>query len=157
MKCAWTLSLLIALSACESSAPAPSSEPQSIAYEVLAEGSLSGEHTAGATLITGQDAWREFWQRHTSWREPPEAEPVVDFDKHSVLAVCAGDEPSSGWRLETRLVARIDGRIVVSAELHAPAEDTLSAQMLTQPYQLLLVPRTSGTVELILDKGASTP
>jgi hypothetical protein len=118
---------------------------------VLAEGSLSGEHSAGATLITGQDEWRAFWQRHTSWRTPAEAEPQVDFERHSVLAVCAGDEPSSGWRLETRLVARIGGKIVVSAELHGPAVDTLSAQMLTQPYQLLLIARTSGKAELVLD------
>jgi hypothetical protein len=44
----------------------------------------------------------------------------------------------------------------VRAALHAPPEDTLQAQASTQPFQILLVPRTSGTAVLELDQRRST-
>jgi len=137
--------LLVVLAACRASAP-QAARPE---YEVLVEGYQSGEHRPGATLITTQDEWQAFWHRHTSWRIPPAPQPELDFQVHSVIVICAGDEPTAGWALETHSVAQEKGRIVVHASLHAPAADALLPQVVTQPYQILLVPRTSG--EVVLD------
>jgi len=143
--------LLVLLAACRTAAPeAPRRD-----FEVLVEGYQSGEHRPGATLITTQEEWRAFWRRHTSWRIPPAPEPEVDFQVHSVIVVCAGDEPSAGFALETQALERQTGRIVVRASLHAPAADALLPQVVTQPYQILLVGRTSGEVALELDQRPS--
>jgi hypothetical protein len=139
--------LLLVLAACRAVAPRSGSLP----YEVLVEGYQSGAHRAGAMLITTEEDWQSFWRRHTSWRIPPAPEPKVDFQAHSVIVICAGDEPTSGWTLATSSVAHGDGRIVVHAELHAPAAGAVMPQVVTQPYQILLVERTSGTAVLELE------
>jgi hypothetical protein len=146
VKYAPTLLLLLASSGCRAAAPQAVSPP----FEVLVEGYQSGEHHAGATLITSQGDWQTFWRQHTSWRIPPAPEPKVDFEKHSVIVVCAGDEPTAGWTLAAHALSRENGRIVVQAALRAPATGAVLPQVVTQPYQILLVERTSGTVELIL-------
>jgi hypothetical protein len=129
---------------------------RTLPYEVLLQGSLSGEHRAGATLIEDRSEWQVFWRRHCSWRIPVEAEPEVDFAKHCVLVVSAGDEPSAGWSIETSSVAHDGERLLVRAVLYAPAEDALEAQLSTQPYQILLVERTRGPAVLELDQRRST-
>ena len=152
MKYAAILCLLLATGACR--APAP--EARALPHEVLLQGSLSGQHERGATLIASQAEWQGFWRRHCSWRIPAEPEPAVDFAKHCVLVVSAGDAPSAGWTLETSSIARDGERLLVRAVLHAPAEGALEAQLCTQPYQILLVERTGGTAVLELDQRRST-
>ncbi len=154
VKCASIFALLLAASACRASDPAPSAA--SAEFEVLLAGYQSGEHRAGATLITSQDEWQVFWRRHSSWRIPPAPEPAVDFQLHSVIVLCAGDEPTGGWTLEARSVKHAAGELRVQAELRAPAADALLPQVVTQPYQILLVPRTSGTVVLQLAQRAGS-
>ena len=95
MKYASILCLLLATGACR--APVP--EVRALSHEVLLQGSLSGAHERGATLITDQAEWQAFWRRHCSWRIPVEAEPQVDFGKHCVLVVSAGDAPTAGWTI----------------------------------------------------------
>lgn len=139
MKCAAHLALLLAACACRAAdpAPAPASEP----YEVLLAGYQSGEHQPGATLIASAEEWRAYWRRHAGWRIPEAPLPAVDFGVHSVIAICAGDKPTGGWALEARSIREVEGELHVQAELRAPAADALLPQVVTQPYQLLLVPR----------------
>lgn len=147
MKQALRLSLtLFVLAACRAAAP----HDESLPYELLAQGFQSGEHRSGATLISTDADWQSFWQRHSSWRIPPAPAPQVDFGTHSVIVVSAGDEPTSGWTLETSAVVRSGERILVQAELHAPAADRPVSQLVSQPFQILLVARTSGEAVLEL-------
>lgn len=135
------LALLLAACACRAADQAPA--PPTQAYEVLLAGYQSGEHEAGATLIANAQEWESYWRRHAGWRIPPAPMPAVDFDVHSVIAICAGDRPTSGWTLEARSVNEVDGQLRVQAELRAPAADALLPQVVTQPYQILLVPRAN--------------
>ncbi len=154
VKCASTLAVLLAASACRATDAAPPAA--SADFEVLLSGSQSGEHRAGATLITNEEAWQAFWRRHSGWRIPPAPEPAVDFGVHSVIVLCAGDEPTGGWTLEARSIRHAQGELRVQAELRAPAADAMLAQVVTQPYQILLVPRTNGKVVLQLAQRRST-
>ena len=138
MKHALEAALLFAACACRAADPAP---PPTQAYEVLLSGYQSGEHEAGATLIASAEEWQAWWRRHAGWRIPAAPLPAVDFGVHSVIAICAGDRPTGGWTLEARSVKEFEGGLRVQAELCAPAADALMPQVVTQPYQILLVPR----------------
>src|SRR5258706_3358942 len=111
VKCASTLAVLLAASACRATDAAPPAA--SADFEVLLSGSQSGEHRAGATLITNEEAWQAFWRRHSGWRIPPAPEPAVDFGVHSVIVLCAGDEPTGGWTLEARSIRHAQGELRV--------------------------------------------
>jgi hypothetical protein len=143
---------LLVLASCHAAVPGE----QALTYEVLAQGFQSGEHRAGATLITTDADWQAFWQRHSSWSIPPAPAPQVDFGVHSVIVVSAGDEPTSGWTLEMSSLVRSGGRILVRAVLHGPAGDRPVAQLVSQPFQILLVARTSGEIVLQLDQRGSS-
>jgi len=141
VKCALILALLLAANACRAADPAP--PPHTDEYEVLLAGSQSGEHEPGATLIASAEEWERYWSRHAGWRIPPAPLPAVDFGVHCVIAIHAGDRPTAGWTLEARSVKQVDGQLRVQAELRAPPTDGLLPQVVTQPYQILLVPRAS--------------
>lgn len=153
MKYARILPIVLFACACRATAPAPSATS---GFETLAQGYQSGQHDPGATLINTLDEWHAFWSRHAGWRIPAAPEPAVDFARHSVIVVRAGDRPTAGWVLETRSVSRNGEELLVDAVLSEPAPDALLPQVVTQPYQILLVPRTSGAVVLKLDQRPSS-
>jgi hypothetical protein len=141
--------LVLFLGACRASVPAPSAPA---GFEILAQGYQSGEHEAGVLLINSAEEWHAFWQRHANWRIPAAPEPAVDFAQHSVIVVRAGDQPTAGFVLTTRSVSRAGGQTLVDAVLDLPATDAVLPQVVTQPYQILLVPRTSGTIQVKVDQ-----
>lgn len=149
MKYAPILPLLFLLCACRSTANPPA---QPAGFEILAQGYQSGEHEAGVLLISDAEQWHAFWRRHSSWRIPAAPEPVVDFTQHSVIVVRAGDQPTAGYVLTTRSVSREGERTLVDALLDLPPSDAVVPQVVTQPYQILLVPRTSGTIQVKVDQ-----
>jgi hypothetical protein len=149
VKYARILPLLLLVCACRSSASAPA---KPAGFEILVQGYQSGEHAAGVLLITDAAQWHAYWQRHSNWRIPAAPEPAVDFAQHSVIVVRAGDQPTAGFVLQTRSVSRKGDETLVDALLDLPPTDAVLPQVVTQPYQILLVPRTSGTITLELDQ-----
>ena len=142
------IAALSAMCACRAADPAP--EPATEAYSVLLAGYQSGEHQAGATLISNAEEWQSYWKRHAGWRIPAAPLPVVDFGAQRVIAICAGDRPTSGWTIEARSVKEFNGELRVQAELRAPAADALLPQVVTQPYQILLVARALAPGEKVV-------
>lgn len=149
MKYARLLPGLLLVAACRSNAPAPAP------FEILVQGYQSGEHSAGAQLVTDAAQWHAFWQRHASWRMPPAPEPAVDFSRNSVIVVRAGDQPTAGYVLQTLAVSRQGEQILVDAQLELPARGALVPEVVTQPFQILLVPRTRGTIVVKVDQRRS--
>jgi hypothetical protein len=149
VKYARILPLFLLLCGCRSSAP---SDAQPAGFEILAQGYQSGEHEAGVLLITSAEQWHAFWLRHSNGRIPAAPEPVVDFAQHSVIVVRAGDQPTAGFVLSTTSVSRKDEQTLVDAVLDLPPTDAVLPQVVTQPYQILLVPRTSGTILVKVDQ-----
>ncbi|MBK7642171.1 MAG: protease complex subunit PrcB family protein [Planctomycetes bacterium] len=141
--------LLLVLCACRSAAV--STAPNS-GFEILVQGYQSGEHSPGYQLITNAEDWHTFWKRHSAWRIPPAPEPAVDFAEKSVIVVRAGDQPSAGWVLATNSVWREADVLHVDAVLDVPPSDAVVPQVVTQPYQILLVPRTSGPLLVKVDQ-----
>ena len=149
VKYARILPLVLLLCACRANSTAPA---KPAGFEILAQGYKSGEHSAGVELITNAEEWHAFWQRHSNWRIPAAPEPAVDFAQHSVIVVRAGDQPTAGYVLSTRSVSREGERTLVDALLDLPPSDAVVPQLVTQPYQILLVPRTSGSITVKLDQ-----
>ncbi len=143
----------LALGACRSSDHLPSARApeNALAFETLLQGYQSGVHSQSAELLASREQWIAFWKRHASWRVAAPEAPAVDFAAHSVLAVCLGDRPSGGFGVDVCWVAPAKAGLVVHAVERKPHKGMLVPQVVTQPYQIVLVPPASGSVALELE------
>ena len=101
-------------------------------------------------MITSRDEWAAWWKKHASLTLPPAELPVVDFDKDSVLLISLGNRPSGGYGVEIVRVTARGGELVIEADETTPAKDMLHPQLVTQPYHIVTLPRTSAKPVLVL-------
>jgi cytochrome b subunit of formate dehydrogenase len=144
MKTALHFALLLPLAAC---ATAPV-EPADSQFISLSKGTLSGITTPGVHVAGDAVSWKALWADHARVLMPAPALPSVDFARHVVVFAAGGSRPSAGYALSVQRVHPEDGKLVVEARESAPGTGTLQAQVVTNPYEIVLVPRTK--LELVL-------
>lgn len=125
-----------------------------LAASRLVEGYHSGLEQRGAVLVHSLADWQAIWAQHSSWRLPADPCPSVDFTQHCVLITTAGRCPSAGWSLELERIERDAQGVLVRAKLQAPRPDSLVPQVITTPYQMLLLPRIEGNARLEISAGS---
>mgnify|MGYP000703410855 CR=1 FL=1 len=144
MKTALHFALLLPLAAC-ASAPV---EPADSQFISLSKGTLSGITAPGVHVAGDAASWKALWADHARVLMPAPALPAVDFASHVVVFASGGSRPSAGYTLSVQRVHPEDGKLVVEARESAPGTGTLQAQVVTNPYEIVLVPRTKS--ELVL-------
>ena len=144
MKPALVLASLLPLAAC---ATAPV-DPPDTQFISLAKGTLSGIGLPGAHVARDAASWKALWADHARVLMPAPALPAVDFSSYVVVIAAGGSRPSAGYALSVQRVHPEDGKLVVDARESAPAAGSLQAQVVSSPYEIVLVPRTGS--ELVL-------
>lgn len=144
MKIALLLTMLLPLAAC-ASAPV---EPVDTQFISLSKGTLSGITLPGAHVARDAASWKALWAEHARAQMPAPALPAVDFSSYVVVFAAGGSRPSAGYALSVQRVHPEDGKLVVEARENAPAAGSLQAQVVSCPYEIVLVPRTGS--ELVL-------
>ena len=86
--------------------------------------------------------WTALWKKH-NYDKPA---PSVDFSKEMVVAVFMGSRPSAGFAVEVVSAAERDGKLVVSYKETMPPAGSVSAQVLTAPYHIAAIPKSSAPV-----------
>lgn len=109
--------------------------------ETLAKGTQSGITEPRQVLIRDEDTWNQFWAKHVSQTIPMPPAPMVDFSKHSVLAVTLGRRRTGGYGIEITQVARHEGVVRVRVRTSVPSKDGFTLQALTTPFHFVTVPR----------------
>lgn len=123
------LALVLLISGCSGDTGAP--------FTNLATGYYSQIDQPQAILITDQAAWQAHWQKLSEAGAPP----AVDFATHSVLAVHLGSRGSGGYGVEIAGV-RIQGdSLTLTAREIKPQPGQNVTDALTQPYQIIKIPR----------------
>ncbi|HVY55286.1 MAG TPA: protease complex subunit PrcB family protein [Thermodesulfobacteriota bacterium] len=117
----------------------PSSEGTLVPAELLVAGAQSSVTDRVNYLITSSAEFGELW----SLIQATGTMPAVDFSTHSVLAVFAGQEPTAGYAIGVSKVEDTsDGRKVTIA-LSKPGSDCVTAAVITTPFELVSVPKTT--------------
>ena len=115
------------------------------AFVTVAKGDASGRQLAAEVVVRTAAEWKALWKEHA----PTEKMPSVDFTKQMVVGVFAGSKPTTGYAVEITGV-RTEGKdLLVEVVRREPARGTLAAQILTEPFHLVSLPRHDGPVRFV--------
>jgi len=134
--------------------PAPSQKAlPSITFEKLESGSRSGIVSFDTVLVNQKSVWERLLTRHRV-KGVEKTSPIVDFEKETVLGVFAGQKPSAGYSVEILQIYRTTLGAKVVYKINSPPPGTKAAEAMTQPYELVKIPKLRGPVEFFVDKSS---
>jgi hypothetical protein len=128
----------LAIVSISAQAPQPS-------FTSIAKGNVSGQQTAKQVTVRTAAEWKALWKEHS----PTEKMPAVDFSRDMVVGVFLGTKPSDGHEVEIVGVRTEEKDLVVEYVQKQPGRGTMAAQILTEPFHLVSVPKHPGTVRFI--------
>lgn len=111
----------------------------------LDKGAMSGIDSARQLSVRSADELARLWREHGSSR----SQPVVDFSKELVVAVFMGARSTAGFATEIvgyRSASPGLKDVIVEYRETAPSRDAITAQVLTAPYHIAVIPKPTGTV-----------
>jgi len=125
--------------------PAPTPPGGAAALARIAKGDMSGVQTTRQVTVRTAAEWQKLWKEHS----PDEKMPAVDFNSHMVVGVFLGSKPSAGYQVEILNVRPEGNDLVVEYAQKQPGRGMMTAQMLTEPYDLVAVPKHAGPVRFV--------
>lgn len=109
-----------------------------VPFTELARGAQSTIGRRVNYLITSPGQFRELWEMVGA--EGPA--PDIDFSENVVVAVFAGEKPTAGYGIAVSEVEDADAR-TITVTLTEPGGDCVLAQVITSPYQIIQLPKTT--------------
>ena len=116
---------------------------QGASFTTVARGDASNQLTGRQVAIRTMAEWQALWKNHA----PAEKPPAVDFNSRMVVGVFLGSKPSTGYQVEIVAVRTDGGTLIVDYVEGQPARGMVTAQILTEPFHLVAVPRHTGPVK----------
>jgi len=118
--------------------PPPPPAPVAVSFIELAQGTHSTVGRRTNYLITSSSELSALWKMVDAKGQIP----TVDFKTSSVIAVFAGTKPTPGYTIAVADVTDSETRMV-TITLSSPDSTCFLAQVLTAPYQIIVLPTTS--------------
>ena len=114
-------------------------------FTEVAKGNASNQQDARQVTVRTAAEWTALWKEHA----PTAKMPTVDFAKHMVVGIFLGTKPNAGQEVEIVGVRTQGSDLIVEYVQRQPGRGTMAAQILTEPYHLVSVPKHAGTVRFI--------
>lgn len=116
-----------------------------IEFLTLAWSRESGYQSATGTVIDDSEQWNNLWQLHTCNEEPRLPAPQVDFTHYSVIAVFAGEKPTSGYSVEILSVetrgTNEQPSIAIMVQYRQPEPGEFVSREFTYPNHIVKIPK----------------
>lgn len=113
--------------------------------KTIDRGANSQVESPRQTVARTPAEWSALWRSHAPNRPVPD----LDLSSMMVAAVFLGSRPTSGYSVEI-VRSRADGQsLVVEYVERQPAPDAITAQMLTRPFHIVVMPAFSGPVSFV--------
>ncbi|GBD35072.1 hypothetical protein HRbin36_00176 [bacterium HR36] len=118
------------------------------------KGGFSGVNKPGQRVIKDGKAWAELWNEVHSHVTPKPEVPAVDFDKYMVLAVFMGTKNTGGFAIRITNIQYDEkaDKLRVAVQETSPAPGSIVIQAITQPFHIVVVPRSDKAVEFKIEK-----
>lgn len=127
----------------------PQTEVTTVNYEVLLQGTYSGLKDPLQKVILTEDEFKDLWKKHVSVIVPQPAAPKVDFSVSVIVAIYVGEKNTSGYQILLRKVEPKAKDVIVHYRFTEPPTNSLTLQVLTQPYMLIRIDKPEGQVQLL--------
>ena len=108
----------------------------------LDKGAQSNQSTTRQVAVRDSGEWASTWRQHA----PDRPQPAVDFSREMVIGVFLGTRPTAGFAVEIVGYRENGEDVVVQYRESAPSRDAITAQVLTSPYHLVVIPKRTGNV-----------
>ena len=118
---------------------------QTPSFTNIAKGDSSEQQLAKQVTVRTAAEWKALWKDHA----PTGKMPAVDFAKDMVVGIFLGTKPSAGYEVEIVSVRPEAKDLIVEYVQKQPAPGTMAAQILTEPFHLVAVPKHAGTVRFM--------
>lgn len=118
------------------------------AVVTVAQGTVSGVHEQLWGTIRDAETWRLLWERHAAAVPGAGDVPEVDFTREMVFVYFDGDRPTAGYQVEITEIRDRGELLVALVEERGPPPGSMVAQVLTQPYHIVRLPRRDQEITL---------
>jgi len=95
-----------------------------------------------AQAVTDAQAFQELWQGVN----PNQPLPTVDFTRQAVVALMAGQEPSSGYSIQVSRLEEKADQLVIHYRVEAPSANTVANAVSTSPWAMQVIEKPSKPV-----------
>lgn len=110
-------------------------------------GVFSGLREPVRRVVRTDGAWTEMWAAIQQPVHPAPPAPAINFDQEMVIVVAMGEQRSGGYLVTIERVSEAgDGGIDVIVRTQRPGTGCATAAVLTQPLDIVRVPRRDGLV-----------
>jgi hypothetical protein len=115
-------------------APQPSS--------TIFSGNNGASSTESELLVTDTNTFAVYWQVF----RPQETPPAVDFTRQAVIVLLAGQKPTAGYSIHVSQLEDKPDQFVIHYRVENPPSGAITAQILTSPWFMQIIPKPSKPV-----------
>jgi PrcB C-terminal len=108
----------------------------------LRQGDESNIDSARQVVVRTPAEWETLWRQHS----PDTARPQVDFSTDMVLALFLGSRPTPGYAVNIASVTNVGDGLIVRYRETKPPPGSVSIQVLTFPFHMVLIPQRAGRI-----------
>lgn len=120
----------------------PAAPTAPIQMITIASDLMSAVDRPRQTIARTATEWETLWRTHAPGRQVPK----IDFAKQMVVAVFLGSRPTAGYLAQITGVRRDGDALVVQWSEVRPGQGAMSAQVMTAPSHMVVIPRHEGAV-----------
>ncbi len=127
---------------------------KNIEYKIV-EGYSLNYRQRGTVIFKTRKNFTEFWNNHcialdnSGKRLSP---PEIDFDTYMLAGIFMGERPTGGYHLSIEKITETKKAIKIYIKETAPEKNQIVITMLTYPYKLILLKKSTKPVEFIYVK-----
>ncbi len=127
----------------------PCNNQDCLKFWPLMNGVESNYHEPQLRIFNNPESWGEFWMGH----HPDEPVPQINFEEQTIVAVVAGDKPTTGFFVHIDWICppedpNQDGW-VIQFTLEIPAENCPVEDIVTQPFDFVKAQKFEGPVQWV--------
>jgi len=131
--------------------PAKSTPAEPTPLNRIDTGLLSGYAEPMNLVINNQDVWATVWTRLAACPYGCPPAPSIDFKTRTVIAVFLGMRGTGGYIIQVSRIESGNNAVVVHAVVTSPDRNCFEPQIITEPYDLVDIPKASGTTTFVVE------
>lgn len=120
--------------------------PLDLSFQQISKGDQSSQDSNISLIITNQSELNQLYESYLQY----ESLPVVDFTRYQLIAVFMGQKGSAGYSIQVTKVIEEQSVISVNVLQTSPASSCSTASVITNPYNIVMIPKSDKKVSFMV-------